>query len=148
MTAMLGVSMGRAGAALCILCLACGCHAKEGGTAHSMFDGSLAAEAYATQAAYTKAVNAGTAKWTEDIPPAYWAKRIKELHPLRVYNHRANIVVVQKVADHVEEGKYIWLPISSYIPRSDDDGFEFGPRSATGTVVGWRDEVLDFHRYR
>lgn len=89
--------------------------------------------------AYVRA-NAGTEKWSDEIPPTYWADRIKALHPLRVYTHRANIVVVQKIVGDIEEGKYITIIISSYIPQTGDDGFEFIPNPRT--------EVYDFKRIR
>jgi hypothetical protein len=50
---------------------------------------------------------------------------IKALNPLRVYLHRFNIVVVQRESDATEEGRYVYIPISSYMPVNGDDGFTF-----------------------
>jgi hypothetical protein len=61
----------------------------------------------------------------EDIPEQYWTGLIRALKPLRVYTHRANVVVALKVHNYVEEGVYIYIPISSYIPISGSDGFVF-----------------------
>jgi len=61
----------------------------------------------------------------ENIPEQYWSGLIRALDPLRVYTHRANVVVALKVNDYVEEGVYIYIPISSYLPVTGDDGFEF-----------------------
>lgn len=72
------------------------------------------------------------------IPPEYWTGPIKALHPLTVYTHRVNVVVVQRIRDGIEEGKYIYIPISSYLPHSGDDGFEFMPNPQKG--------VYDFKR--
>jgi len=57
------------------------------------------------------------------IPERYWAKEIRDLHPVRVYIHNINIVVVQHATKNIETGKYICLPISSDIPRRGIDGF-------------------------
>jgi hypothetical protein len=61
----------------------------------------------------------------EDIPERYWAKEIRELHPLRVYIHMFNIVVVQHATENIETGKYIRLSISSYIPMQGVDRFTY-----------------------
>jgi hypothetical protein len=47
------------------------------------------------------------------------------LRPLRVYFHSANVAVVLKQAGNVEEGVYIYVPISSFIPFTNGDGFEW-----------------------
>ena len=52
------------------------------------------------------------------IAPECWTDPIKALHPIRVYTHRVNVVVVQRVHEGIEEGKYIYISISSYLPRS------------------------------
>jgi hypothetical protein len=95
----------------------------------------LQADAWATQVAYVRAINAGTEKRGEEIPPACWADGIKALHPIKVYFHRVNIVVVQRISDGTEEGKYIYIPVSSYLPRSGDDGFTFTPDPTDGHTV-------------
>lgn len=60
-----------------------------------------------------------------NIPPKYWTEEIRALDPIRVYIHRANLAVVQKVVGDAEEGKYFYIPISSYLPMTGDDGFTF-----------------------
>lgn len=61
----------------------------------------------------------------ENIPEQCWSELIRALDPLRVYTHRANVVVALKANGYVEEGVYIYIPISSYLPVSGDDGFVF-----------------------
>ncbi len=98
----------------------------------------LQRDALATHAAYIQAVNAGTEKRGEEIPAGYWAEGIKALHPVKVYTHRVNIVVVQRVSGQTEEGKYIYIPISSYLPQSGDDGFVFTPDSRSSVVFDFK----------
>jgi hypothetical protein len=106
---------------------------------------TLQGAAHQTYAAHVRAVNAGETARSEGIPPLYWADKIKELNPLKVYKHRVNIVVVQKVSGIVEEGKYIYIPVSSYLPMSGDDGFVFTPNPKKGNKYHCH-EVLDFRR--
>ena len=80
--------------------------------------------AYETYARYVRAIRGSGGP---DIPRECWAEGIKDLKPLKVYKHRINIVVVQKIRDNVEEGKYIHIPVSSYFPMDDIDGFAFRP---------------------
>jgi hypothetical protein len=82
-----------------------------------------------------------------EIPSRCWAEPIKALKPIRVYTHRVNIVVVQRFQNNVEEGKYIYIPISSYLPQSGDDGFEFTPNPLQGGIYHVH-EVFDFKRTR
>jgi len=51
---------------------------------------------------------------------------IASLKPVRVYDHRGNLVVVQAITNGVERGRYITSSLSSYRPRDEDDGFKFG----------------------
>lgn len=105
-------------------------------------------DAQATHAAYTRATIAGTEKPRDVIPPACWSAGIKQLKPLKVYTHRVNIVVVQRVTETTEEGKYIYIPISSYLPHSGDDGFVFKPNPRTGNTYTLGNGVFDFQRTR
>ncbi len=82
---------------------------------------------------------------SETIPPLYWAALIKQLRPVRVYTHMANIVVVQGTADRVEQGKYIQTPVSSWLPVSGVDGFVFSPNPKQGKTYRVY-EALDFTR--
>ena len=85
----------------------------------------LGAEAFGTHACYVKMRKAGETQASNEIPRSCWTEGIRALRPLRVYLHRVNVVVVQKVSDGVEEGKYINIVISSYLPQNGDDGFTF-----------------------
>jgi len=60
-----------------------------------------------------------------NVPEQFWGKAIRQLRPVRVYMHGNNVVCVLQSADGVEEGIYINIPVSSYLPRSGDDGFTF-----------------------
>jgi hypothetical protein len=77
------------------------------------------------------------------IPSEYWAEPIKALNPIKVYGHKVNIVVVLRMQDGIEEGKYICIPISSYLPTNGDDGFEFVSKPNRKSYL---DEVIDFKR--
>ena len=110
---------------LAVACFASGCRSKPETGTSSLYPDDLSGDAHRTYAAYVRAVNAGTEQRGSEIPRAYWAASINALHPLKVYTHRVNLVVVQEVADGTEKGKYISIPVSSYLPRSGDDGFEF-----------------------
>ena len=86
---------------------------------------ALSAAALGTHARYVKMRNTGETPPSDDIPEPCWTDEIRALRPLKVYLHRINVVVVQKAVDCLEEGKYIQIDISSYIPQSGDDGFTF-----------------------
>jgi len=110
---------------------------KKSNNQESLFPNNLAKSAFETYTRYAKAADSGQQMRLEDIPKQYWTDKIKELKPIKVYIHRANIVVVQRVSDNIQEGKYIYIPISSYMPHGTDDGFTF-------TSIG--DDVYDFKR--
>jgi len=114
-----------------------GCQKKPGGGDAGPLPDNLAEAAYETHIQYTRAVRSGTQKPSDEISKQYWTDEIKRLNPIRVYIHRVNIVVVQRESANREEGTYIYIPISSYLPRSGDDGFTF-------TEIG--DGVYDFKR--
>ena len=85
--------------------------------------------AHETQLAHHRAIKAGdsnSAPW-EDVPEEFWAKPIRALKPLRVYYHSVNLVVAQRLSGEIEEGLYIQVPGSSYIPGPglETDGFTF-----------------------
>jgi hypothetical protein len=103
----------------------------------SIFSSKLAESAEETYSRYTKQTNPNQITPSSEIPKQYWADKIKELKPIKVYIHRGNIVVVQKISDNTEEGKYIYMPISSYMPDNGDDGFTFTPLG---------DNLYDFKR--
>jgi hypothetical protein len=102
--------------------------------------GDLSYAAEKTFAAFNSAIMAGKEEKPVDdnlpeIPLQYWTEPIKALHPVKVYLHHYNLVVVQKISGEVEEGTCISSPISSYLPMSGDDGFIFPqtPRTETRT---------------
>ena len=138
------VSIG--GFALAILSLGCSYRSNSQVGTQSLFPDDVTGDAEKTYAAYVRAVNAGTEKRDTDIPPAYWAERIKALHPLKVYTHRVNIVVVQKTSRNVEEGKYIHIGVSSYLPDTGDDGFVFTPNPRTGDKYNLGNGIFYFKR--
>ena len=134
---------------LCLMLLAaCGCQSNEGPKSPSLFPDDITGDAQATYAAYVQAINAGTETLTTEIPSTYWADRIKALNPIKVYTHRINIVVVQRISDGTEEGKYIYIPISSYLPQTGDDGFTFSPDPKSGDIYTLGNGVFDFKRTR
>jgi len=114
-----------------------GCQKKPGGGDADSFPDNLAEAALQTHIRYIKAVNSGTEKPSVEISKQYWTDEIKRLKPITVYRHRGNIVVVQRASANIQEGKYISIMISSYAPRSGDDGFTF-------TDIG--NSVYDFKR--
>ena len=105
------------------------------------FSPDTAEAAYKTHVQYVRAVNAGTEKLSEEIPEQYWADGIKTLEPVKVYLHRHNVVVVQKLSANAEEGKYIYIPVSSYIPRSGVDDFTF--TKSQGNVHDYRRSLVN-----
>jgi hypothetical protein len=115
-----------------------------------LFPDDLSGAAHRTYASYVAAVNAGkeTASGPRcDIPASYWATLLKMLNPIQIYTHQNNVVVVQRIRRGVEEGNYIYIPISSYLPQTGDDGFEFSPNPRTKDghyLLG--DGVFDFKR--
>jgi hypothetical protein len=104
-----------------------------------------------TYANYNRAFQAGMEKTQREevpheIPPQYWTEAIKALKPLSVYLHLMNVVVVQRVVNGIEEGKYIVILISSYLPQNGVDGFEYTPNPQRNNLVYAGDEVLDYRR--
>ena len=102
--------------------------------------------AHETYARYVRAVNAGEEVRSDVIPGRYWADAIRALKPIKVYSHRANIVVVQWDRKHVEEGKYICIPISSYLPQDGVDGFSFTPNPQADGAYRFTNGVFDYRR--
>jgi hypothetical protein len=142
--------MKRASYCLCLI-LMIGCAGwlyRDGLPSSSIPGDHLTADAQTTHAAYTRAIIAGTEKPSDVIPPAYWSEGIKQLKPLKVYTHRANMVVVQRVTEATEEGNYIYLPISSYLPQPGDDGFVFSPNPRMGDTYSLGNGIFDFQRTR
>jgi hypothetical protein len=64
--------------------------------------------------AYVKA-NFGATKPEDGFPPRYWKAPIKALKPIKVYDDQGNIVIVQKITNGVESGKYFISMESSHL---------------------------------
>ncbi len=107
------------------LFFAFGCQKKPGSEDAGIIPDNLATAALQTHIQYIKAVNSGEQEPSDEISKKYWADDIKRLKPIKVYRHRSNIVVVQRASANRQEGLYIILMISSYAPRSGDEGFMF-----------------------
>jgi hypothetical protein len=140
-------------AGLCLMLLAaCGCQSNEDpespSSSLSPNDADLVEAAEATYVARLRATRGGTPDPTNEFYPTYWADGIKALNPIKVYMHRINIVVVQRISDGIEEGKYIFIPISSYLPMTGDDGFVFSPEPLNGNTYSLGTGVFDFKRTR
>ena len=129
-----------------ILAMLAGCRPAGTFSEANFAPGTLSEDAQKTLANYIHAVNAGEEKIQDEIPSKYWAASIKALHPIKVYMHIVNVVVVQRINNGIEEGKYIYIPISSYLPRSGDDGFEFTPDPAIDDTYLLGNGVFDFKR--
>jgi hypothetical protein len=110
-----------------------------------MCSSKLACAAWATSINFGRGNEPETA---DGIPAKYWATQIKALKPIKVYTHRLNIVVVLRLHDNIEEGKYIYIPISSYLPMNGVDGFEYTPNPQRDNKYYAGDDVLDYRRVR
>ena len=108
--------------------------------------GGVVRAAEVTYAAYGRAIRAQKEQPSTEIPERYWADGIKALKPIRVYEHRVNVVVVQRESKNLEEGKYIYIPVSSYLPMSGDDGFTFEPNPKTGNIYDLGTGVFNYKR--
>ena len=114
--------------ALVLTCFVIGCQTtrSQGTTPVALSEAEAAHEAYLaraakalpdtlpgaanlTYAAHGQARIAGHADAppSESIPALYWAARIKQLKPLRVYMRLSSLVVVQRETGQIEEGLYI-----------------------------------------
>jgi hypothetical protein len=116
------------------------------GSISQLFPNELVEAANRTFSNYVHSEEAKETKAQGDIPPKYWTASIRALKPIRVYLHRINVVVVQRVVNGVEEGKYIYIPVSSYLPMSGDDGFTFTPNPLKGNTYDTGDGIFDFQR--
>jgi hypothetical protein len=125
----------------------CGCHGSLDGGRTTISPKVLFNAATETQARYIRAVNAGDEVRSDVIPERYWADAIRRLKPLKVYTHRANVVVVQRVRENVEEGKYICTPISSFLPQPGVDDFSITPNPQSGDAYHVGNGVFDYQRW-
>ena len=102
------------------------------------FPDTLPGAAHLTYAAHCQARIAGHADAppSRGIPALYWAEEIRELKPVRVYTHRVNLVVVQRLEGNREHGLYIQVGASSYIPGLGPaiDGFTWSQLETRGVL--------------
>ncbi|MDI1310867.1 hypothetical protein [Prosthecobacter sp.] len=135
-----------------LVCL-CSCmqeqHADQGSTFHK----GLQRDAWRTLSSYDEAVLKHRETFRREIPPTYWDLGIQRLHPVKVYTHRGNLVVVQSVTDGVEHGKYIDLPVARFHPVSAwfsnkhvVNGFVFRPARGTAVFNFTRTAVREYSR--
>lgn len=108
----------------CLLVLGA-CRSKPDAKLTAELPDALSQAAYETYVRYVKDCDAQMERSSEEIAERYWTDGIKGLQPIKVYTHRINIVVVQELFGNTERGKYFYIPVSSYLPRTGDDGFEF-----------------------
>ncbi len=132
---------------LCLMLLSLfGCRKDERSTSSSALAETLVGEAHKTHIAYVKGRNHQGVEIPYNIPSVYWADGIRTLDPACVYLHKGNVVVVQTDSDGVERGKYICIPISSYLPMTGEDGFTFRPDPRKGDTFSPGRCVFDFER--
>ena len=123
------------------------CQTKSGVENTTLSQNNLPEAAHRTYAGYVRAIHAGKEiSSSTEIPEKYWARAIRDLKPIKVYTHRVNIVVAQKVRDNLEEGKYINIPVSSYLPMDGVDGFSFQPNPKKAIRYHLKDGVFDYKR--
>ena len=120
-----------------LLCILAGCQSGQPVQNTSYRPNDLVLAADRTYTNYLNALKTGKEPKPQDyseygIPVKYWTDLIIALKPMKVYTHRVNIVVAQGTSAGTEEGKYIYMPISSYLPRSGDDRFTFTPTDVDG----------------
>ncbi len=124
-----------------------GCQAKSGVEKTNLSQNNLVEAAHQTYASRVRAMRgSGAEDPIHDIPSQHWAEGIKKLKPIKVYTHRVNIVVVQKIHGNVEEGKYIYIPVSSYLPMDGIDGFTLHPNPIKGNRYYLGDGIFDYQR--
>ena len=137
------------GALLVLLCSCMQGPADPGSTFHQ----GLQRDAWRTRSEFNTALLTHRERARTEIPPAYWDQGIQRLHPVKVYTHRGNLVVVQSVTDGTERGKYIDLSVSSFFPVSAwfshkhaVDGFVFRPARGTGVFNYTRTAAPQFSK--
>ncbi len=115
-----------------LLLVACANHERR--KTEYAVDGELSIAAMETYARFSRGVHMEGSREFAVIHESLWAPKIRDLAPIKVYVHRDNVVVVQRVRGNVEEGQYLYNPISSFMPRSGVDGFEFFGTSKDGAT--------------
>lgn len=72
-----------------------------------------------TMAAYQMETPASAKDQFWEIPEIYWHEDIKEMAPIRVYQHKNNLAIVLYENEHREAGIYVYVPSASYLPQND-----------------------------
>jgi hypothetical protein len=101
-----------------------------------------------TYMSFIKATNAKGPLASAEISKEYWSAEIRAHKPLKVYTHMVNLVVVQKSADRKEEGLYIYIQVSSYLPMDGVDGFKLTPKPNQGRIYTLGDGIFRYERKR
>ncbi len=52
----------------------------------------------------------------DEVSPSKWSAGIRALKPIKVYVDVTNLIIVQRVADGIESGKYVIPSLSSHGP--------------------------------
>jgi hypothetical protein len=55
----------------------------------------------------------------DEIPKEFWGEALTKLKPVRVMYDRVNVAIVLQDSDKIEQGLYVSLAISSYLPNHD-----------------------------
>ena len=132
---------------LVLILVLSGCQQKTKVESATLSKSTLSEAAHKTYADHVRAIHEGKENSSSlEIPERYWAQAISDLKPIKVYTHRVNIVVVQKIRNNAEEGKYIYIPVSSYLPMDGVDGFTYKPNPLKGNQYHLGDGVFDYQR--
>jgi hypothetical protein len=99
-----------------------------------------------TYISFAKSASFGAVPSPPEIPKKLWSATIQSLKPIRVYTHRVNVVVVQRVTGEDEEGLYVYIPLSSYLPMDGADGFALAPKPNVGAIYELGSGVFKYHR--
>lgn len=108
-----------AGAVLIASLLVCGCSGQQPTTEEP--SERLLDEEY-TRAAMDTVIGFNQSRLATSsaaIPREFWAEKIKDLKPLKVYWHNNNLAIVLRDSSSEVDGMYICVPISSYSPSGD-----------------------------
>lgn len=69
----------------------------------------------------TEAISSTMGKWKDGrLGSEEWPEAIRALKPLRVYSDRMNAVIALSHEGGFETGIYVYVQISSYIPRNGE----------------------------
>ena len=93
-------------------------------------------------AALGKELPQGFEKGEYEIPPFCWSDAIKELKPVKVFDHRLNVAIVLNIQNGMEEGIYFFNVLSSWRPiGKNTDGFEFISKPEKPSLIYFRRNI-------